>query len=71
MAALDSCPGLVEWAGWEDWTASHFSVSHQTELKTEEFSSSLDVIVKGTRDPAFEPRCGTCSGVAWKTDKHG
>lgn len=30
--------GLVEWAGWE------------------EFSSSLDVIVKGTRDPAFEPR---------------
>lgn len=30
--------GLVEWAGWE------------------EFSTSLDVIVKGTRDPAFEPR---------------
>ncbi|CAJ1328103.1 unnamed protein product [Effrenium voratum] len=30
--------GLVEWAGWE------------------EFSSSLDVIVNGTRDPAFEPR---------------
>ena len=28
-------------------------------LLAEEFASSLDVIVKGTRDPAFEPRPAT------------